>query len=141
MIFVDNPCGSLILGYLIPIVGLPVIPLMILAYPLLGRYFDPMIHHQEAPDFWIGPLGTFISRPIGYAFYIVVNVDWDKLEARARSRDPNKNPIGMLTRSYGHIDFRGEANALQIGFSWLYVLSLFLTGFLGIILVLCKHLA
>ena len=140
MIFVPNPCDNLLLGYLIPITVFSVIPLMILAYPLLGRPFDRKIRNQESPDFWIGPLGTFITRPIAYAFYIVVNVDWEKLEARARSRNPDKNPIGLLTRTYGHIDFRREASALQIGLSWLYVLSLSLMIVLAFVYAFCKHL-
>ncbi|WP_295720086.1 hypothetical protein [uncultured Halovibrio sp.] len=139
MIFIPNPCDSLILGYMIPIVMFPVIPLMILAYPLLGRYFDRKVHNRESPDFWIGPIGTFIARPVGYAFYIVVNVDWEKLEARARRRNPDHNPVALLTGTYGHIDFRGEANTLQVGLSWLYVLSLSFTVLLAFIYAFCKY--
>lgn len=139
MIFVSNPCDSLILGYLTPAVGLPLIPLMILAYPVLGRHFDPMIQHRESIDFYMGLLGTFLMRPGGYAVFIVMNVDWKKLEERAIRRNPNVNPLGPTIRTYGSIDFRSEANAFQIGFSWLYILLVALTVVLGFIYTFCKH--
>lgn len=140
MLFIPNPCDSLLLGYLIPIVVWPVIPLMILAYPLLGRQFDPLVHNRESPDFWLGPLGTYIGRPTVYALYIVLNLDWEKLEARARRRNPERNPIGLLTRTYGHIDFRKEASALQVGLSWLYVLWMSLLIVVAFVYSFCKHL-
>jgi len=139
MIFASNPCDSLILGYLIPIAMLPLIPMMALAYPLLGRHFDPMIQHRESIDFYMGPLGTYLIRPGGYALFIVMNMDWKKLEERATRRNPDVNPMGPTIRTYGSIDFRSEANAFQIGFSWLYILLVALTVVLGFIYTFCKH--
>jgi len=140
MIFVSNPCNSLILGYLIPIVGLPIIPLMILAYPVLGRHFDPRIHHRESLDFWLGPIGKYIARPIAYAFFIVVNVDWNKLEERATRRNPDVNPMGPTIRTYGHIDFRSEATISQQVLSWFYVLLLFMWALLSFVYGFCTYL-
>lgn len=139
MISVTNPCDSLILGYLIPVVMLPLLPTILLAYPILGRYFDPLVHHRESIDFYMGPLGTYLIRPGGYAFFIVANVDWDKLEKRATRRNPEVNPMGPTIRTYGSIDFRSRANAFQIGFSWLYMLLVSLTVVLGFIFAACKH--
>ena len=128
------------MGYLIPVAVLPLFPLMILAYPILGRHFDPMVQNRESIDFWMGPLGTYLIRPSGYAFFIVTNIDWKKLEERALRRNPETNPMGPTIRTFANINFRGEANAFQIGFSWLYILLIALTGILGLMFVVCKHL-
>lgn len=139
MLFVPNPCDSLIIGYLIPIAAGPIIPLMVLAYPCLGRYFDARVQTKESPDFHIGPIGTFIARPVAYALYVVLDLDWEKLEARAMRKNPN-NPIAPLVRSYGSINYRQEANAFQVGLSWLYVLCLSLTVMLAASYAVCMHL-
>lgn len=135
-----NICDSPVFDALALIVGAPIVPSMILSYLILGRYFDPMIHHREALDFWLGPVGKYIGRPIAYAFFTVVNVDWTKLEERATRRNPEVNPMGPTIRTYGHIDFRREATAFQIVFSWLYIGLLALWVVLSFVYGICTYL-
>ena len=137
---VANPCESYLFGQLMLVGFLPIIPMIILAYLLLGRYFDPRIHHRESLDFWMGTIGTFIGRPIGYAFFIVCNIDWKKLEKRATRRNPDSDPMGPTIRTYGGINYREEANAFQIGFSFLYIAILSLNVVLSFTALICKYL-
>lgn len=135
---VSSVCESTFAGTLVIIVGLPIIPCLLLSYPLLGRHFDPLIREQAFPDFWLGLLGKLILRPIGYAFFIVVNPDWKRIKAKNSNRDPERfDLVAMYIRTYGNIDYREEASWLQLGFSLLYVSSLLLVAPVGLLLAPC----
>jgi len=132
-------CESTFVGTLVLIVGLPLLPCVLLGYPLLGRHFDPLIRERAFPDFWLGLLGTLIMRPIGYALLVVVNPDWEKIRAKNSHRDnEGVDLVAMYLRTYGGIDYRNESSWLQFGFSLIYVSSLLLIVPLGLLLAPCS---
>ncbi|MEQ6887038.1 hypothetical protein [Salicola sp. Rm-C-2C1-2] len=135
-----NICNSELFETLALIVGAPIVPCMILSYPIIGRQFDPMIVDPAFPDFWMGPLGKYIVRPIGYTLLIVANVDWEKARERRRSLETRGADLGELyVRTYGHVDYRKQASWLQLLFSILYISSLMVGAVFGLLLAFCGN--
>lgn len=133
-------CGSCVLTW----VGMSATGVALLCLPMgywiLGRQFDRLVGQGAGPEFWLGPIGRLVMRPLIFAMLIVANPDWEKIERRKGKDRVDNHPAEFFVRDYRGVNYRRCAGPIQTGFSWVYVLSATSMVVLGLFGVVCDWL-
>lgn len=132
------PCGSCYFGAVGTVVLLAILFCAPAAYFILGRKFDRLVGQGAGPEFWLGPLGRLLVRPLIFAMLIVANPDWERI-ARRKGKDRVENhPAEFFVRDYRGIDYRSQAGLGKTVFSWIYVVSSSAMVLMGLALLFCE---